>query len=214
MESEEWRWRLCCDCNHVEGGCGARTVDNEGLQLAERGYGPRYLSHRGGINLMAVKVQEDDVGAGLQPAHQLHQLIPPQLPEAFLLSASLKFSVLPAVAVLAQVDVKREGEGGVERQLQVLREGHGRQGGGRVAKGRNCNTWLARRAAHARFWSEGDTPTSSSTVTISSSSRSSGGGKGGGQLRWYISSPPEAGAGGGGGGGGRERLVSYIKHTT
>jgi hypothetical protein len=51
---------------------------------------------------MAVKVQEDDVGAGLQPAHKLHQLIAAQLPEAFLFFA-LKFSVLPAAAVLAQV---------------------------------------------------------------------------------------------------------------
>ena len=170
--------------DHLEGGCGARTAENERLQLAERGYGRCHLSHRGAINTVAPKVQEDDVGAGLQPAHQLHQLIPPQLPEAFLLSDNLKFSVLPSEAMLAQVYVKREGEGGVERQLQVLREGHGRQGGGRVAKGRNCNTWLARRAAHARFWSEGDTPTSSSTVTISSisSSRVGGNNCGGQQL--------------------------------
>ena len=70
--------------DHLEGGCGARTGENERLQLAERGYGRRHLSHRGGINLMAPKVQEDDVGAGLQPAHQLHQLIAAQLPEAFL----------------------------------------------------------------------------------------------------------------------------------
>ena len=70
--------------DHLEGGCGARTNENERLQLAERGYGRCHLSHRGAINAVAVKVQEDDVGAGLQPAHQLHQLIPPQLPEAFL----------------------------------------------------------------------------------------------------------------------------------
>jgi hypothetical protein len=47
--------------------------------------------------------QEDDVRAGLQPAHQLHQLIAAQLPEAFLFlfKVELKFSVLPAAAVLA-----------------------------------------------------------------------------------------------------------------
>ncbi len=77
---------------------------------------------------MADKVQEDGVGAGLQPAHKLHQLIAAQLPEPFLflLIVELKFSVLPAAAVLAQVYLKREGEGGVKRELQVLREGHGR----------------------------------------------------------------------------------------
>ncbi len=78
MEREERRWR--------QGG-GARTGENEGLQLAERGYGRRHLSHRGGTKPMAPKVQEDDVGAGLQPAHQLHQLIAPQLPEALLFLA-------------------------------------------------------------------------------------------------------------------------------
>ena len=90
--------------DHLEGGCGARTSENERLQLAERGYGRCHLSHRGAINTVAPKVQEDDVGAGLQPAHQLHQLIATQLPEAFLfLSPNLKFSVLPATAVPAQV---------------------------------------------------------------------------------------------------------------
>ena len=70
--------------DHLEGGCGARTGENERLHLAERGYVRCHLSHRGAINAVAVKVQEDDVGAGLQPAHQLHQLIARQLPEAFL----------------------------------------------------------------------------------------------------------------------------------
>ncbi len=129
---------LWLQADHLEGGCGARTSENERLQLAERSYGRCHLSHHGVINTVAVKVQEDDVGAGLQPAHQLHQLIAAQLPEAFsLIKDDFKFSVLPAVAALAQVYVKREGEGGVEHQLQVLREGHGRQGGGRVAKGGN-----------------------------------------------------------------------------
>ena len=126
---------LWLQADHLEGGCGARTRENERPQLAQRGYGRRHLSHRGAVNTVAAKVQEDDVGAGLQPAHQLHQLIPPQLPEAFLLSANLKFSVLPAAAVLAQVYVKWEGEGGVEHQLQVLREGHGRRGEVALPKG-------------------------------------------------------------------------------
>ena len=51
--------------DHLEGGCGERTRENERLQLAERGYGRCHLSHRGAINTVAVKVQEDDVGAGL-----------------------------------------------------------------------------------------------------------------------------------------------------
>ncbi len=110
--------------DHLEGGCGARTGENERLQLPERGYRRRHLSHRDAINTVAVKVQEDDVGAGLQPAHQLHQLIAAQLPEALLFLAKVdpEFSVLPAAAVFAQVYVKWEGEGGVEHQLQVLRE--------------------------------------------------------------------------------------------
>jgi hypothetical protein len=36
--------------------------------------------------------------------------------------------------------VKREGEGGVERQLQELREGHGRQGEVALPKGETVNT--------------------------------------------------------------------------
>jgi hypothetical protein len=77
---------LLLQANHAEaeGWCGARTVENEGLKLAEHGYRCCYLLHRGAINALAPKVQEDDVGAGLQPAHQLHQLIARQLPEAFL----------------------------------------------------------------------------------------------------------------------------------
>ena len=70
--------------DHLEGGCGARTSENERLQLFERGYGRGYLFHRGAMNTVSLKVQEDDVGAGLQPAHQLHQLIAAQLPEALL----------------------------------------------------------------------------------------------------------------------------------
>jgi hypothetical protein len=45
------------------------------------------------------------------------------------------FIFLAAEAVLAQVYVKWEGEGGVERQLQALREGHGRQGEVALPKG-------------------------------------------------------------------------------
>ena len=74
---------LLLQANHAEaeGRCGARTDENEDLKLAERGY----LLHRGAINALAPKVQEDDVGVGLQPAHQLHQLIACQPPEALLL---------------------------------------------------------------------------------------------------------------------------------
>ena len=98
---------LLLQANHAEaeGRCGARTPENEGLKLAERGYGCCHLLHRGAINALAHKVQEDDVGVGLQPAHQLHQLITAQLSEAFLslVKVDLNFSVLPAAAVLAQV---------------------------------------------------------------------------------------------------------------
>ena len=74
---------------------------------------------------MAVKVQEDGVGGGVQPAHQLHQLIARQFPEAWLLFVgNLELAVLPAAAEPAQVQVKWEGGGGVEQQLQVLRERH------------------------------------------------------------------------------------------
>ncbi len=128
---------LWLQADHLEGGCGARTRENERPQLAERGYGRRHLLHRDASNTIAAKVQEDDVGAGLQPAHQLHQLIAPQLPEAllFLFQVELKFSVLPAAAVLAQVYVKWEGAGGIEHQLQMLREGHGRRGEVALPKG-------------------------------------------------------------------------------
>ena len=78
---------LLLQANHAEaeGRCGARTAENKDLKLAERGYGCSYLLHRGAINAFARKVLEDDVGVGLQPAHQLHQLIACQLPEALLL---------------------------------------------------------------------------------------------------------------------------------
>ena len=81
---------LLLQANHAEaeGRCGARTVENEDLKLAERGHGRCYLLHRGAIKALARKVQEDDVGVGLQPAHQLHQLIACQLPEALLLSTT------------------------------------------------------------------------------------------------------------------------------
>ncbi len=115
---------LWLQANHAEakGRCGARTVENEGLKLTERGYGCCYILHRGTINALTPEVQEDDVGVGLQPAHQLHQLIACQLPEASLCMTKLKFSVLPAATACAQVYEKREGEGGVEHQLQVLQE--------------------------------------------------------------------------------------------
>ena len=51
----------------AEGRCGARTAENEGLKLAERGYGCCHLLHSGAINALVHKVQEDDVGVGLQP---------------------------------------------------------------------------------------------------------------------------------------------------
>jgi hypothetical protein len=126
------------------------------MQLAERGYGCRHLSHHVAINAVAPKVQEDDVGAGLQPAHKLHQLIAAQLPEAFLFLfiVDFKFSVLQAAAELAQVYVKRDGEGGVERPLQELREGHGRQGEVALPKGVTVGWRL--QAALERFWSEID----------------------------------------------------------
>ena len=71
--------------------CGARTVENEDLKLAERSYGCCYLLHRGTINALTRKVQEDDVGVGLQPAYQLalHQLIACQPPEALLFITKL-----------------------------------------------------------------------------------------------------------------------------
>jgi len=74
----------------------------------------------------------------------------------FLAIVDLKFSVLPAAAVLAQVYVKREGESGVERQLQVLREGHGRRGEVALPKGVTVGWRL--QAARERFWSEMDSP--------------------------------------------------------
>ena len=103
------------------------------MQHAERGHGCCHLLNHGFTKTMAVKVQEDGVGCGEQPAYQLHQLIACQPPEALLFITKLKYSVLPAAAVIAQIYVKWEGEGGVEHQLQVLREGHGGGRGGEVA---------------------------------------------------------------------------------
>ena len=60
----------------------------------------------------------------MQPAHQLQQLIALQFPEVSLLTGPFELAVLPAAAVLAQVYVKWEGRGGVEHQLQLLRERH------------------------------------------------------------------------------------------
>ena len=82
---------LLLQANHAEAErrCGARTPENEDLKLAERGYGCCHLLHRGAINALFQKVQEDDVGVGLQPAHQLHQLIACQPPEALLFITKL-----------------------------------------------------------------------------------------------------------------------------
>jgi hypothetical protein len=45
--------------------------------------------------------------------------------------------------------VKREGEGGVEHQLQVLREGHGRQGEVALPKGETVTLgWRGARHMH------------------------------------------------------------------
>ncbi len=68
------------------------------------------------------------MGGGVQPAHQLQQLIALQFPEAFDFDSfdrfdKFKFTVLPAAAVHAQVYVKWEG-GGLEQQLQLLLERH------------------------------------------------------------------------------------------
>ena len=82
---------------------------------------------------MAVKVQDDGMGRGVQSAHQLHQLIADQLPEAGLsFPDNLEVAVLraPAAAPLAQVYEKWEGGGWVEHQLQLLRERHRWEGGG------------------------------------------------------------------------------------
>ncbi len=82
---------LLLQANHAEaeGRCGARTVENEGLKLAERGHDCCHILHRGIIIALARKVQEDDVGVGPQPAHQLHQLIACQPPEVLLCTSIL-----------------------------------------------------------------------------------------------------------------------------
>ena len=66
------------------------------------------------------------------------------------------FLVLPAVADLAQVCVKREGEGGggVERQLQVLREGHGRRREVALPKGETVTLGWREHVEHHLLLSE------------------------------------------------------------
>jgi hypothetical protein len=109
---------------------GAFTGQSEDLQLAERSHGCCHLLHHGcTTKIMAEKVKEDGMGGGVQPAHQLQQLIALQFPEAFDFDSldrfdEFQFTVLPAAAVHAQVYVKWEGGGGLEQQLQLLLERH------------------------------------------------------------------------------------------
>jgi hypothetical protein len=80
---------------------GARTVENEDLQVAKRGDGPCKLLHHVATHAMAVEVQEDQVRTCLQLAHELPQLKSTQFSEAFWRSLPLQFAIEPAVAVLA-----------------------------------------------------------------------------------------------------------------
>ena len=60
------------------------TVEKEDLQSFERGDGFSKLAHHVVAHDMATEVQQDDVvlRGSLQPAHELPQLLRPQLPEA------------------------------------------------------------------------------------------------------------------------------------
>jgi hypothetical protein len=96
------------------------------LQSFERGDGFSQLPHYFAVNVMAREVQQDDVvlGGSLQPAHELPQLVRPQLPEAWCSVSPLHFPVLPGI--FSQVQLTREllTGSGVKRKLQVLFEGH------------------------------------------------------------------------------------------
>ncbi len=77
---------------------GGLTAENEDLQSFERGDGFSQLPHHVVVYVMAHEVQQDDVvlGGSLQPAHELPQLLRPQLPEAWCGAFELQFPVRPA----------------------------------------------------------------------------------------------------------------------
>ena len=83
------------------GGRGGLTGENEDLQSFERGDGFSQLPHHVAVYVMAPEVQQDDVvlGGSLQPAHELPQLLRPQLPEAWCEAFVLEFPVRPAVGI-------------------------------------------------------------------------------------------------------------------
>ena len=103
-----------------------RTVENEDLQSFERGDWFSQLPHHVAVYVMAHEVQQDDMvlGGSLQPAHELPQLVRPQLPEAWCFVFPIDFPILPGI--LSQVQLTREllTGSGVKRKLQVLFEGH------------------------------------------------------------------------------------------
>ena len=96
------------------------------MQSFERGDGFSQLPHHVAVYVMAHEVQQDDVvlGGSLQPAHELPQLVRPQLPEAWCFVFQIDFPVLPGI--FSQVQLTREllTGSGVKRKLQVVFEGH------------------------------------------------------------------------------------------